>query len=315
MIVSALCIMLFINAIMGLHLYNNSYCFHLKKNHFYGINTTTDPSTCGDKLIENPILADSAIVELVLSCVIAFFSLIIMFSMFKNIDSSGVSKYGVLLTLLNLVCTAFTIFIYVECVQNKPNSGTLDKSDPKNVYCSADNKYEDLGTLYSIVYLFSILMSILILILINVETTGSKKSNNAKNTTKLNSNNNVRLNKNLNSNNSGINNNNFGLNKNTNLQFMNEKKNNNSNNVNLNKPNNNSGNKPNNNTSGNKANNNSGNKANNNTSGNKANNNKANNNKANNNKANNNTSGNKANNNNKANKNKANKNKANNKKN
>ena len=130
MVVIALCIMLFINGIMGLHLYNNSYCFHLKKNHFYGLKSMTQ---CGDKLLDNPILPDSAIAELVLSSVIAFFSIIIMFAAFQNIDSEGSSKYSVLLTVLNLICTAFTIYIYVECVQREPDAGTLDKSDPNNV--------------------------------------------------------------------------------------------------------------------------------------------------------------------------------------
>ena len=84
---------------------------------------------CGDKLLDNPILPDSAIAELVLSSVIAFFSIIIMFAAFQNIDSEGSSKYSVLLTVLNLICTAFTIYIYVECVQREPDAGTLDKSD------------------------------------------------------------------------------------------------------------------------------------------------------------------------------------------
>ena len=266
MVVIALCIMLFINGIMGLHLYNNSYCFHLKKNHFYGLKSMTQ---CGDKLLDNPILPDSAMAELVLSSVIAFFSIILMFAAFQNIDSDESSKYSVLLTVLNLVCTAFTIYIYVECVQKEPEPGTINKSDPNNVYCSVKNNYHELGTLYSIVYLFCILISVLIIIISTLEMSPSKDNNNT--TKKVNSNNNVRLNRNNNNNNNNnktTNTSKYSLNKNTNLQFMNEKKNNNSNNVNLNKNNNNkSNNKPNNNSSGNKPNNNSsGNKINNNSS-------------------------------------------------
>jgi len=72
MVVIALCIMLFINGIMGLHLYNNSYCFHLKKNHFYGLKSMTQ---CGDKLLDNPILPDSAMAELVLSNTFVLFKI------------------------------------------------------------------------------------------------------------------------------------------------------------------------------------------------------------------------------------------------
>ena len=306
MVVIALCIMLFINGIMGLHLYNNSYCFHLKKNHFYGLKSMTQ---CGDKLLDNPILPDSAMAELVLSSVIAFFSIIIMFATFQNIDSEGSTKYSVLLTVLNLICTAFTIYIYVECVQKEPDAGTLNNSDSNNVYCSVKNNYQELGILYSIVYLFCILVSVLILIISTLEMTPSQKSNN-NNTRKVNSNNNVKLNKNNNNINRTQNTSKYGLNKNTNLQFSNEKKNNNSNNVNLNKTNNNSANKPNNNkpnnnkpNNNNKSINNNSNKPNNTSNKNSNNsnksNNKSNNKPNNNNKANNNSnkSNNKANNN------------------